>query len=80
MTVLSLELMDITQRLCFLLCQAFTAANFSCCLFVGFSAFSFVFSEWNAAQSGWNREIDLAPGLLLLYGLGSMKRCPINFA
>ncbi len=31
-----------------MLCQAFTAADFSYCLFVGLSAFSFVFSEWNA--------------------------------
>ncbi len=41
------------QRLGFLFamfCQAFTAADFSCCLFVGLSAFSFVFSEWNACS------------------------------
>ncbi len=31
-----------------MLCQAFTAADFSCCLFVGLSAFSCVFSKWNA--------------------------------
>ncbi len=30
-----------------MLCQAFTATDFSCCLFVGLSAFSFVFSKWN---------------------------------
>ncbi len=54
MTALSVELMDITFVM---LCQAFTAADFSYCLFVGLSVFSFVFSKWNAAQSGWNQEI-----------------------
>ncbi len=43
-----------------MLCQVFTAADFSCCLFVALSVFSFVFSEWNAAQSGWDQEIDSA--------------------
>ncbi len=64
-----------------MLCQVFTAADFSY-LFVGLSAFSFVFSKWNAAQLGWDQEIDSAiaeyftflplktPGLLLLYVLG----------
>ncbi len=33
-----------------MLCQAFSAADFSCCLFVGLSAFSFVFSKWNACS------------------------------
>ncbi len=32
------------------LSQAFTAADFSCWLFVGLSAFSFVFSKWNAGR------------------------------
>ncbi len=55
MTALSVELMDITGDWfsSVMLCQAFTAADFSCCLFVGLSAFSFVFSKWN-------QEIDLA--------------------
>ncbi len=47
MTALSLELMDITKDWVssfVTLCQAFTAADFSCCLFVGLSVFSFVFS------------------------------------
>ncbi len=35
-----------------MLCQAFTAADFSCCLFVGLSAFSFVYSKWNACSIG----------------------------
>ncbi len=63
MTALSLDLMDITRDWVssfVMLCQAFTAADFSCCLFVGLSAISFVFSEWNAAQSGWDQKIDLA--------------------
>ncbi len=67
-----------------MLFQAFTAADFSCCLFVGLSAFSFIFSEWNAAQSGRDQEIDSAiaehstflpsktPGLLLMYVLGHL--------
>ncbi len=33
-----------------MLCLTFTAADFSCCLFVGLSAFSFVFSKWNACS------------------------------
>ncbi len=85
MAALSLELMDISRdwvSSSVMLCQVFTAADFSCCLFVGLSAFSFVFSEWNAAQSGWDQEIDSAiaeystflpsktPGLHLLYVLG----------
>ncbi len=50
MTALSLELMDITRECVssfVMLCQAFTATDFSCCLFVGLSAFSFVFRKWN---------------------------------
>ncbi len=65
-----------------MLCQAFTAADFSYCLFVGLSAFSFVFSEWNACsiglQSGdWLGHCRIihflpskTPGLLLQYALG----------
>ncbi len=30
------------------------------CLFVGLSAFSFVFSKWMHTQSGWDKEIGLA--------------------
>ncbi len=55
MTALSLELMDITRDWVssFVMpCQAFAAADFSCCLFVGLSAFSFVFSKWNACSIG----------------------------
>ncbi len=47
MTALSVELMDITGdwfSSFVMLDQAFTAADFTCCLFVGLSAFSFVFS------------------------------------
>ncbi len=56
-----------------MLCQAF-----SCCLYVALSAFSFVFSEWNAAQSDWLGQCRIlhfsffpskTPGLLLLYVL-----------
>ncbi len=53
MTALCLELMDITKDWVssfVMLCQAFAVANFSCCLFVGLSAFSFVFSRWNACS------------------------------
>ncbi len=62
MTAFSLELMDITRDWVssfVMLCQAFTAADFSCCLFVGLSflsdlsvglSFSFVFSLWNACS------------------------------
>lgn len=53
----NLGTMDIT-KLCVssfkMLCQAFTAAFFSCCLFVDLSAFRFVLSMWNAAWSGWD--------------------------
>ncbi len=55
MTALSLELMDITRDWVssfVMIFQAFTAADFSCCLFVGLSAFSFVFSKWNACSIG----------------------------
>ncbi len=85
-STLSLELIDITKAWdssFVMLCQAFTAADFSCCcLFVGLFAFSFVFSKLNACSIGLNQEIDLAiaeystflpsktPGLLLLYVLG----------
>ncbi len=56
MTALSLELMDITRDWVssyVMLCQAFTAADFSCCLFVGLSAFSFVFRKWNVCSIGF---------------------------
>ncbi len=49
MTALGLELMDITRDWVssfVMLCQVFTAADFSCCLLVGISAF--VISKWNA--------------------------------
>ncbi len=55
MTALSLELMDITRDWVssfVMRYQVFTAADFSCCLFVGLSAFSFVFSKWNACSIG----------------------------
>ncbi len=53
MTALSLELITRDWVSSFvMLCQAFTAADFSCCLFVGLSAFSFVFSKWNACSIG----------------------------
>ncbi len=54
MTALSLELMDITRDWVssfVMIFQAFTAADLSC-LFVGLSAFSFVFSKWNACSIG----------------------------
>ncbi len=85
MTALSLELMDFTRDWVssfVMLCQAFTAADFSCCLFVGLSAFSFVFSKWNAClirlRSGdWLCHCRIfhflpskTPGLLYLYVLG----------
>ncbi len=43
-----------------MLCQAFTAADLSCCLFLSISAFSFVISKWMHARSVWDHEIDLA--------------------
>ena len=39
-----------------MLCQTFTAATFSCCLFVGL----FVFSNWKAALLSWHQVTDLA--------------------
>ncbi len=79
-----------------MLCQAFTAADFSC-LFVGLSAFSFVFSKWNTCSIGLRSGDRLChcrilhvftlktPGLLLLYiywpsSICTMKHRPINFA
>ncbi len=70
-----------------MLWQAFNVADFSNCLFVGFSAFNFVF-KWNA-QSGWDQEIDLAiaeyswVALAVCYGsslICAMKHRLINFA
>ncbi len=61
MTALSLDLMDISRdwvSFFVMLSQAFTADDFRCCWFVGLSVFSFVFSEWNAAQSCWDQETD----------------------
>ncbi len=55
MTPLSLKLIDITRDWVssfVVVCQAFTAADFSCCLFVGPSVFSFVFSKLNACSIG----------------------------
>ncbi len=55
MTACSLEPMDITKFWVFsleMLCQVFTAATLSCCLFVGLSAFSLVFSNWKACSIG----------------------------
>ncbi len=55
MTPLSLKLIDITRDCVssfVVVCQAFTAADFSCCLFVGPSVFSFVFSKLNACSIG----------------------------
>ncbi len=63
MTALSLELMDITKDRVssfVVLCQAFTAADLSCCLFVGLSSFSLSSASEMHAQSGWDQEIDLA--------------------
>ncbi len=61
MTALSLDLVDISRdwvSFFVMLSQVFTADDFRCCWFVGLSVFSFVFSEWNAAQSGWDQETD----------------------
>ncbi len=44
----------------FFFVMLFTAADFSWCLFVARSVFSFVFSEWNTAQSGLDQEIHSA--------------------
>ncbi len=55
MTALSLELMDLTGDWVssfVVLFQAFTAADFSCCLFACLSSISFVFSKWNACSIG----------------------------
>ena len=49
------------------ICQIFTAATSSCCLFVGFSALSFVFINWNAALLYWgDLDIDEYPIFLCL--------------
>ncbi len=79
---LSLQLMNVTRDwVSSLRCFAspFTCSWLQCLFVCGPSAFSFVFSEWMHAQSGWNQEIDFAeyyisvpsktPGLLLLYVL-----------
>ncbi len=61
MTALSLDLVDISRdwvSFFVMLSQVFTADDFRCCWFVGLSVLSFVFSEWNAAQSGWDQETD----------------------
>ncbi len=75
-TALSLELMDITRDWVssfVMLCQAFTLADFSCCLFVGL--YALVLSS--ASEMQLNRvEIrrltwpEATAGLLLLYVLG----------
>ncbi len=55
MTAWSLDLMDITKDWVssfVMLCQAFTAADFRCCLFVGLSAFSFIFNKRNECSIG----------------------------
>ncbi len=79
-----------------MLCQAFTAADFSC-LFVGISAFSFIFSKWNACPIGlksgdwlghcriFNFFIFKNSWVAFAVCCGSlstctMKRRPINFA
>ncbi|KAJ8267879.1 hypothetical protein COCON_G00130510 [Conger conger] len=41
-----------------MLCQALTAAVFSCCLFAGLSALSFVLSKWNACSIGLRSDLD----------------------
>lgn len=41
-----------------MLCQAFTEALFSCCLFEGLSAQIFVLSKWNASSVGLGSVID----------------------
>ncbi len=78
-----------------LLCWAFTAADFSYCLFVGLFTFNFVFSKWNACSIGLKsgnwlgrcRIFHFLPtktlGLLLLYVLGHrpfVLWSTINFA
>lgn len=61
----SLGHMDITKWISFLetLCQAFTAAAFSCwtcmCVCVCLSAFSFFFRKWIAALLSWHQVFDL---------------------
>ncbi len=60
MTALSLELMDITRDwvLSFvMLCQDFTAADFSYCLWI---FVPLVLSSSSEIQSGWNQAIDFA--------------------
>ncbi len=95
MTALSLELMDITRdwfSSFVMLCQAFTAADFSCCLFVGLSAF--VFSKWNACSIGLRSGDWLVHcrifhfftfknswvAFAVCFGFCTMKCHPINFA
>ncbi len=63
MTALSLDLVDISRdwvSFFVMLSQAFTADDcvIDYWLFGGLSVFSLVFSEWNAAQSGWDQETD----------------------
>ncbi len=45
-----MELVDITRDWVSSFMIFFTAADFSCCLFVGLSTFSCVFSKWNACS------------------------------
>lgn len=52
MTPWCLAPMDITKRWVSALYQTFTAASFSCCLFVGLSASSFVSSKWKTSSIG----------------------------
>ncbi len=94
MTALSLELMDITRDCVswfVMLCQAFTATDFSCCLFVGLSAFSSVFRKWNKCRRlTWplqniplfhlQRVAFAVCFWYVLKPIGFMKRRPINFA
>ncbi len=81
MTALSLVLMDITRDWVssfVMLCQDFTAADFSCCLFVGLSAFSFVFSKWNACSIGL-RSGDW-PGHFRIFKFFTFKNSWVAFA
>ncbi len=91
MTALSLELMDITRDWVssfVMLCQAFTLADFSCCLFVGLYALVLSSASEMQLNRVWNQEIDLAwsncwVAFAVCFGSSSictMKRSWISFA
>ncbi len=66
--------MDVTRDLVSFFVM-FTADDFSCCLFMALSAFSFVFNKWNAAQSGWVRRLTWPLQNITLFYLQKLLGC-----